>query len=203
MSREARADIDLAALRHNFGVARAAAPDSRILAVTKANGYGHGLLQVAQALQPDADGFAVSCLEEALTLRAGGIRQPIVLLEGFFEPEELGAIVEQRLDIVVHAPWQIEALERSHLAGWLRVWLKVDSGMHRLGLPPEAVRQAYARLKALPAVGEISFLTHLACADDRSAGYTNYQLSEFARACEGLPGKRSIAHRGNPRPAAT
>jgi alanine racemase len=193
MSRGTRAAVDLAALRHNLGVARAAAPGSRVMAVIKANGYGHGSRQVASALV-DADGFAVSCLEEALPLREAGLLHPILLLEGFFGPDELRMIASHRLDIVAHAQWQLEVLELARLPWPLRVWLKVDSGMHRLGFAPEQVQSAFARLRACRGVSEIRLLTHLACADERNSAYTEYQLKVFNETCAGLPGERSIAN---------
>jgi alanine racemase len=192
MTRDARAVIDLTALRHNLQVARDAAPAAKVLAVVKGNGYGHGLLPTAQALTA-ADGLAVSCLSEALPLREAGIAKPIVLLEGLFDARELELIEQHRLDLVVHSLWQVEALERAGLRRPPNIWLKVDSGMHRLGLPARALRDAYRRLRDLGA-GNLRLMTHLACADDRSSDYTRHQLAEFSRACEGLVGERSIAN---------
>ena len=193
MSRGVRAVVDLAALRHNLGVARAAAPASRLMAVVKADGYGHGLRQVASALL-SADAFAVSCLEEALALREAGLLHPIVLLEGFFDGAELRAIASHRLDIVLHADWQLQIFERARLPRPLRVWLKVDTGMHRLGFAPGRVQTLFERLRANRAVSEIRLMTHLACADDRDSTYTERQLATFQAACEGLPAERSIAN---------
>lgn len=194
MSRDARAVVDLAALRHNFEVARRTAQGAKVFAVAKANAYGHGLLPVARTLRRQADGYAVACLGEAAPLREAGIEQPILLLEGFFDAAELSEVERYRLQIVVHALWQVEILERARLQRPLRVWLKVDTGMHRLGLPVSELRGAYERLAGLPVVGEIGFLTHLACADDRRSEFTERQLAEFERACAGLPGERSIAN---------
>lgn len=193
MSRDARAAIDLAALRHNLGVARAAARGARVMAVIKANGYGHGLQQVASALL-SADAFAVSCLEEALPLREAGLLHPILLLEGFFDEYELRTIASQRMDVVVHAPWQLDILEATRLPCPVRAWLKVDSGMHRLGFPPEQVRNAFDRLRACRTVSEVRLMTHLACADDRSSDYTQQQVAVFNGVSEGIPAERSIAN---------
>jgi alanine racemase len=193
MSRGTRAAVDLAALRHNLGVARAAAGRSRMMAVIKANGYGHGLRKAASALL-SADAFAVSCLEEALPLREAGLLHPVLLLEGFFDAPELRSIASHRLDVVVHADWQLEMLEGTRLPRPLRVWLKVDSGMHRIGFPPEQVKAVFQRLQACRAVCEIRVMTHLACADDRDSDYTEGQLAVFEQACAGLPAERSLAN---------
>lgn len=193
MSRVTRAVIDHAALRHNLAVARAAAAPARVIAVLKADGYGHGLLGVAQALS-GADAFAVSCLEEALPLREAGLRQRIVLLEGPFAAADLGVFARRRLDAVIHTDWQVAALEQARLPAPVDVWLKVDTGMGRLGFPPERAAAMAARLQAAPAVGKLRFMTHLACADDRDDGTTPQQLATLEEALTGLAGERSIAN---------
>ena len=120
--RPARALIDLEALRHNYRLARGLG-GGRALAVVKADAYGHGAVRCALALQDEADGFAVACIEEALALREAGIRAPILLLEGFFDAAELPLILQHDLWTVVHAGWQVEALERTPLPKPLQVWL--------------------------------------------------------------------------------
>jgi alanine racemase len=191
--RPARALIDLDALRHNYRLARQLG-GRRALAVVKADAYGHGAVRCAQALEGDADGFAVACIEEALVLRQAGIRAPIVLLEGFFEAAELELIAEHRLWTVVHAPWQLEALERTALATPVDVWLKLDSGMHRVGIGEQDYAAAWQRLRALPQVGNIVKMSHFARADELEHPRTAEQLAIFARATEGLPGDRSICN---------
>jgi alanine racemase len=194
VTRQTRAEIDLPALRHNLGVARASAPNARIMAVIKANGYGHGLLPVAKAVA-SADALAVTSLEEAAPLREAGYSQRIVLLEGLYDPGELTLAARLGLDLIVHSDWQVEVLERAHLERPVSCWLKVDSGMHRLGFPAERVASTYRRLHACASVApQLRFITHLASADDRTSDYTRFQLSAFASACEGLPGERSIAN---------
>src|SRR5690606_37684167 len=136
LMRPARALIDLAALRHNYRLARELG-GHKAIAVVKADAYGHGAVRCARALEPEADGFGVACIEEALELREAGIRAPILLLEGFFEADELALIDRHDLWCVVQAQWQIDAIERARLARPLTVWLKLDTGMHRLGLAPE------------------------------------------------------------------
>lgn len=194
MTRVARATVDLAALRHNLRLARRLAPGSRVMAVLKANGYGHGLARAAAALAGEADALAVSCLAEALPLREAGHRHRLILLEGFFGGDELEAFERERLDAVIHSPWQVALLERRPPARPLDVWLKVDSGMHRLGFAPEAVADVHRRLAACPGVAAVRFLTHLACADDRRDEFTRRQLAAFERACAGFAGERSIAN---------
>ena len=153
--RPARALIDLQALRHNYQLAREVT-GARALAVIKADAYGHGAVRCAQALQEQADGFAVACIEEALQLREAGIRGPILLLEGFFEADELALIEQHELWCVVHSLWQLEAIERSAVRGPLTVWLKMDSGMHRVGLHPADYQAAYQRLLASGKVADVT-----------------------------------------------
>ncbi len=172
---------------------RAAAPGRRVATAVKAEGYGHGLLRVARTL--DADAFAVACIEEALTLREAGIDRPILLLEGVFEASELPLCARHGLAIVIHHPEQVLMLERTRLEHPLRVWLKVDSGMHRLGLAPETVSAIYQRLRDCPAVApEMGLMSHLARADERGCDATLQQLQTFNAATAGLPGERSLAN---------
>ena len=132
MSRPAEVVINLSALRHNFSYIRALAPDSKIMAIVKADAYGHGLARIAQTLE-DADAFGVACLEEARQLREANIRQRIILLEGPYSSGELTEINEFNLDIVVHDISQVEMLEQTEIKKVLSIWLKLDTGMHRLG----------------------------------------------------------------------
>ncbi|MCH2338578.1 MAG: alanine racemase [Pseudomonas sp.] len=173
--RPARALIDLDALRHNYDLARHTS-QTRALAVVKADAYGHGAVRCAQALEPTADGFAVACIEEALELRDAGIRSPILLLEGFFEASELELIVKHDLWCVVHADWQIDAIERVRLKAPLTLWLKVDSGMHRVGLDSAAYKQGWQRLRASRNVKGIVLMSHFARADELNQPYTQKQL---------------------------
>ena len=193
--RPAQARIDLSALRHNYGVARAR-HGARVLAVLKANAYGHGALSCAQALAGVADGYAVAFLDEALPLRAAGVRGPILVLEGAFSVEETVAAARQSCWLVVHDAAQIAMLEdpACRTLAPLAVWLKIDSGMHRAGFAPAHARAAYARLRALPCVGEITLMTHLACADEPDKPHTAAQLDCFDAAAAGLPGPRSVSN---------
>lgn len=165
MSRPLIARIDLAALAHNLGVARAAAPNSKILAVVKADGYGHGLSRTARALR-GADGFAVLRLEEAVQLRGEGYSHPIVLLEGFFHPDELPEIARLHLRPVIHRADQVDILTRSHLTQRIDVLLKLNTGMNRLGITPKRLPETLEKLRATPHVGGITLMTHFASADE-------------------------------------
>jgi len=183
--RPARALIDLSALRHNHRVARELA-GGKVLAVVKANAYGHGAVRCARALEGETDGFGVACIEEALELREAGIRAPILLLEGFFEADELALIDAHDLWCVVHSPWQIDAIERARPARPFTVWLKLDSGMHRLGLAASAYRACLQRLQAMAHVRVAVAMTHFACADALDNGRTPEQLAIFQATCHGL-----------------
>lgn len=178
------ARIDTAALTHNLAVARTASPKAKVMAVIKANGYGHGLLRVARALR-GADGFAVLSLDEAAQLRAEGYTHPIVLLEGFFSPDELPEIARLRLRPVIHRADQVDILAKARLEHRLDILLKVDTGMHRLGLAPKRVADALARLNTMGQVGRITLMTHFACADDPAVGVAA-QLEEFHSLRSGL-----------------
>ena len=189
--RPAQALIDLAALRHNYQLARQCS-GGKALAVVKADAYGHGAVLCAQALQAEADGFAVACIEEALELRAAGITQPILLLEGFFEASELALIDQHQLWCVVHSLWQLDAIEQARLSRPLQVWLKLDSGMHRVGLFPEQYQAAYQRLQASGKVDKIVLMSHFARADELDCARTEEQLAVFNTAREGLQAELSL-----------
>jgi alanine racemase len=193
--RPARALIDLAALRHNYRLARQL-HGGCALAVVKANAYGHGAVRCAQALADEADGFAVAFLDEALELRAAGIQQPILLLEGVFAAKELADVAGRSLWTVVHHEAQIEMIERTALAAPIHVWLKINSGMNRAGFLPAAVDAAWQRLRASAKVADITLMTHFARADEPQVITTEAQVSRFDAATAHLPGGRSLANSG-------
>lgn len=196
MTRPARALIDLKALRANLQRVRAAAPGVRVLAIIKANGYGHGIIRVAESLH-EADAFGVACLEEGILLREAGIAHPIVLLEGFFEAAELPEIARNHLSVVLHHEQQLRLLEKAALARPLSVWLKIDTGMHRLGFPVGQAAAAFERLRACRnVVPRIRLMTHFANADDRDDPRTEQQMTLFRQTVEDLPGERSLANSG-------
>ncbi|MWV10610.1 alanine racemase [Pseudomonas sp. R-28-1W-6] len=189
--RPARALIDLNALRHNYQLAREVS-GAKALAVVKADAYGHGAVPCAQALAAEVDGFAVACIEEALELREAGITQPILLLEGFFEAAELALIEQHELWCVVHSSWQLEAIERTPLRRPLTVWLKLDSGMHRVGLHPAEYRDAHQRLLASGKVKKVVLMSHFARADELDCPRSAEQLALFHEARNGLQAEVSL-----------
>jgi alanine racemase len=188
------ATVDTAALKHNLQIVRHRAPRSRVMAVIKANAYGHGLVTVARALE-SADSFAVARVDEGLTLRNAGIRQRTVLLEGIFDREQLEAAAAAGFELVVHTDAQIDLLRAAAPGVRFKVWLKHDSGMNRLGFKGAAFDAAAAALRALPGVQTpVNLFTHLASADTPELPATTDQLARFAGATRSLPGERSIAN---------
>jgi alanine racemase len=195
MSRATTAQVDLAALRHNLEVVRQRAPHARVMAVVKANAYGHGLDRAIRALA-GADAFAVACIEEALAVRAAGLRHPVVLLEGALDAAEYTLAVHHGFEPVVHVPEQLAMLERLNSSSVaLKVWLKIDTGMNRLGFRPTAACAAWGRLQRMAAVRQPpGLMTHLASADEPGSERTSEQLRLFAQATKGLAGERSLAN---------
>ncbi len=185
MTRLIRAVIDTGALRANLRALRGFASQARVVAVVKANAYGHGLVQTALALA-EADAFGVARLEEGIVLRDAGIKQPIVLLEGAFTVEELSDAARSLFDLVVHDVRQIELLEEARSVHPFVLWLKIDTGMNRLGFRPEEFPAALERLQHLKVPPrEIRLMTHLARADERSDPMTREQLQRFKHAVRG------------------
>ena len=173
------AHIDLSAIQHNYALAKRCAPGREAFAVVKANAYGHGVREVVTALRDEADGFAVACLEEAAEVRALHGTARILLLEGCFEPSEFLVASQLRLDIAVQGPEQLATLLASNLPQPLNVWLKLDSGMHRLGFSAEALRAVFPSLRGAPQVAELNLMSHFACADERGHTLTEDQLECF------------------------
>jgi alanine racemase len=191
MPRPIEALIHRQALAANLARARAAAPDARVWAVVKANAYGHGIERVFEGLH-GADGFALLDLAEAERVRALGWRGPILLLEGCFEPRDLELCSRLNLWHVVHCAEQIDWLAAHKTHQPHRVFLKMNSGMNRLGFAPAAFRSAWVRLSALPQVDEISLLTHFSDADGVRG--VAHQVAAFEAATKDLPGERSLAN---------
>ncbi|RUO20032.1 alanine racemase [Aliidiomarina iranensis] len=179
--RPAWATINLQALRHNISVIRERAGGRRILGILKANAYGHGLIRIAQVLA-GIDAIGVARVDEALQLRNAGISGPIVLLEGFFSPEQIPVLAASGIQPVIHNVHQLTQLEQAkNLSDPLQVWLKIDTGMHRLGVEPEEVESCYKRLVAMPHVTGLPILmSHLACADEPKHEQNRKQLATFA-----------------------
>lgn len=185
MSSSVTAYINLSALRHNFNVVKQYASESRILAMIKSRAYGHGLLEVAKAL-PEADALGVARLEEGLLLRKNGITQPIVVMSGFMDQRELPVFEKNNLTSVVHSEAQLSALNQYRAA--FPKWLKIDTGMNRLGVAVDSAKMAYSIVN--PAV----VLTHLAKADEGKADFTENQLLRFEQAIENMKAEFSIAN---------
>jgi alanine racemase len=195
MARPNQARLNLAALRHNIEHARALAPQSKIMAVVKANAYGHGAVTIAKTLQSHADALAVACIEEAQELRAAGIWAPILLLEGFFQEDELALASRDNFWLCIDNEWQLSALERANLQQPIPVWLKIDTGMHRLGIDVANAESAHKRLRNCPSVADdIILCTHFASADDLNSTQTQQQIDLFTRVCVTLPGQRSATN---------
>jgi len=186
--RPIRARIDSAALRHNLSVAKRRAQRSRVWAVVKANAYGHGLARAARALE--ADGLSLIELEAALDLRAAGERRPILLMQGFYSPQELNAIAAHGVTTVVHDVQQLEMLEKARLPAKISVYLKLNTGMNRLGFSAEHLRDALGRLA--PLAGDVTLMTHFADADGQRG--VQWQLQRFQEMSSGLALSRSLAN---------
>jgi alanine racemase len=191
MPRPIRATIHAAALAHNLGVARAQAGASRVWAVLKANAYGHGLQRAAQAMA-GADGFAILDFVDALRLRSIGIEKPILMLEGFFKPEDVELLLRHRLTPVIHNIEQIEMLEKAGFKGRLDVYLKVNSGMNRLGFTVDNLRLAWNSLHAHAGIASVTLMTHFADADGE--GGVAAQLQWFNELTQPFQTPRSLAN---------
>tara|TARA_R110001592_G_scaffold11569_3_gene56928 strand:- start:2296 stop:3453 length:1158 start_codon:yes stop_codon:yes gene_type:complete len=185
------ATIDLGALLANFAKARAYNPEAAIVAVVKANAYGHGAIAVAQTLRGqlrDDDCFGVASIDEALELRQAGISTPILLLEGVFNAAHLRKAVENNFALVVHSPFQLALLEAffeaRSLSTPLTIWLKIDTGMHRLGLSASEFKQAWQALNWHVHVHKLVVMSHFACADDKASDMTERQLAQLNKILE-------------------
>lgn len=179
MSRPLRAVIHTQSLQHNLQRARQFAPNSKVMAVIKADGYGHGITRVAEALR-SADAFAVASIDEAMTVHDALPDGPsICLLEGVFQPEEFAEIAGHNFMTVIHNVEQVEWLEQASLPHPVRVWLKVNTGMNRLGIRVDSFNTLHARLKACKNVSQLGVMTHFACADDGDSDMTSRQVERF------------------------
>ncbi|HTN28106.1 MAG TPA: alanine racemase [Burkholderiales bacterium] len=190
MPRPIQASISASALSHNLDVARRHAGDAKIWAVVKANAYGHGLLRAAKALE-SADGYAVLDFSEALKLRNAGVTRPILMLEGFFEPDDLALLTRYQLTPVIHSAEQIEILQKTPLESVIDAYLKVNSGMNRLGFTLDNVRVAWNALKENPKIGSITLMTHFADAEGSGVAA---QLGWFGSIVQPFEAPRSLAN---------
>ena len=177
MSRPIRARLDWSALRHNHGVVRSHADGARVWSVVKADAYGHGLLSSARAVLDCTDGFALVELEGALALRDSGCSQPVLMLEGPYQADELALYAEFELTPVLHTMWQVDALVEARLPVRLPVYIKLNTGMNRLGFNEDEFATALDRLVAADCVGQVTLMTHFAGADEPSG--IEQQLQRF------------------------
>lgn len=194
MSRVATAMISLDALAHNLSVVKKIAANSRVLAVIKADAYGHGLLTVASALQ-GADGFAVAHIEEAKTLRCADVKKTIVLLQGFVDAAELNFLFSLNVEPVIHSAYQISLIEKAAVPDNFTVWLKIDTGMGRLGFSADDFADAWKRLSQIPQItNNIRVMSHFANADDLSLSDSDEQLIKFDAITAALDVEKSVAN---------
>lgn len=193
MSRNTVARIDLQALRHNLGVVRALVGDSAIVCVIKADGYGHGIRRVASALG-DTDQFAVATPGEAVAVREAGWTGPLLLLEGFSDADDFEIARQLELDLVVHNASQLELLGDRGITARQCLWLKLDTGMHRLGFPAADLSAALDRLRAAGGREPPVLMSHFACADDPDLPMTREQVQAFDAATHGLDLPHSLAN---------
>jgi alanine racemase len=194
MTRPACLLINRDAAEANLRKVRLHAPQQKVMAIIKADAYGHGLVRMAKVFA-EADAFGVACLEEAEILREAGIKHRIVLLEGPFDPAELPTLQRLAIDTVVHTEDQVRMLELYRAEACISVWLKLDTGMHRLGFAPEEVRFVWHRLRDSMCVNaHVRLMTHFASAQERGSETVDAQMREFHRGIGDLPGEQCLAN---------
>ncbi len=187
--------IDLNALRNNLSVIKKIAPKSKVLAMIKSNAYGHGAIKVAKTLEDKADAFGVACISEALTLHEAGIKNPIVLMQGFINIDELQIIDKYKFETVVHNEEQLVFLEKAKLTQQLKIWLKIDTGMHRLGFQENLANDAYQRLMQNNQIAKLlRIMTHMSDADTPEKSKTAQQIKLFEKITANFTGEKSIAN---------
>ena len=187
--------VNGSAILHNLSIVREKVANTRIMCVIKTNAYGHGLVQVARILESQTDGFAVATVEEALELREAGIVSPICILSGFHEAGQLADIRSQKLEVVLYCDEQIKLIESEKKEWGLPVWVKVNSGMNRLGFAPHEIHKVVERLKSMAFdMGSIRFMSHFAYADEPEQYKTNEQLEIFFNSVYAYSSAKSIAN---------
>ncbi|MDH5692148.1 MAG: alanine racemase [Gammaproteobacteria bacterium] len=192
MTRAAIARFDQSALTHNLGIIRKTAPNSKVMAVIKANAYGHGIVETAQALN-GVDAYAVAHLEEAVALRNAGVQKDILLLQGLLNEDELSAAVKHRLTTCVHDTAQLDLLE-SNTNSALDCWLKIDTGMHRLGIRLQELPTFLSRLAALKHIGVSTIMSHFANANVVEDEINDLQIKRFKQLALPTGVQRSLAN---------
>ena len=194
MTRPSRVIIDIKALEHNFSRIKELVHNSKIMAIIKADAYGHGIVRVAKTLR-DADAFGVACLEEAEQLRIASITTPIILLEGPYKPNDLSLIIKLNLEVVIHNEYQLELLEKSKIDGPIKVWLKIDTGMHRLGFSVDKTEEMLRRLMLCRNINSTPILmSHLATANEKNHALTYQQLDTFREISKIVNIEKTIAN---------
>ncbi|MBT5331480.1 MAG: alanine racemase [Porticoccaceae bacterium] len=194
MTRPSYIEVDLKAIRSNLDVAKKAAPNSKVVACVKANAYGHGAAEVAKALDGKVDLFGLACLEEAMELRQSGVETPPLLLEGCFTEEEWQWSSELGFSSVIHNKYQLEFFLSLKLPKPTSIWLKLDSGMHRLGFAPEDYQAAYDRLAQDEHSNSITLMSHFSCSEELKNPFNDQQLNTFVSSTEAIDAKRSLAN---------
>ena len=195
MARLTNVSIDTSALRHNVSRVRQCAVRQKVMAMVKANAYGCGMPVVVNALQGYVDGFGVACFEEGVSLRTVDTEHPCLLLEGVFSQDELPLLIAHHLDCVVHHRLQLDWILQTPLSTPIKVWIKVDTGMHRLGFPPQDVSEVLSLLRACAWVDDdIGLMTHLAQADEPHHGVNEQQIRCFNELSRSWPMPKSIAN---------
>jgi alanine racemase len=193
MTRPTSAIIDTSALRANFALAQRLAPKAKSMPMVKANAYGHGMVNVAQSLADMAPAFGVACIEEALELRQANIKQPILLLEGPHSADEVEIAEQHGFWLMLENYNQLQAVLSAQLTTAITVWLKLDTGMHRLGFQPEDLKSIYKQVSDSSNVADdIVLATHFACADNLDSNFTNQQLQRFESAIDSLDAKPNL-----------
>lgn len=194
MKRSARINIDLDALTHNLSIVSNTAPRSKIIAVIKANAYGHGMLPIARHLENKVHALAVACVDEALLLRDAGITADLVILQGFHDTQQLEQCLQFKLQPVCHQQWQLDLFKSVDSEQVIDVWLKVDTGMNRLGLPVQRAMSAWHELQKLASVNNIRIMSHFACADELQSDMNNQQLAIFRQITAQVTAEASMAN---------
>jgi alanine racemase len=195
MARKTLCTLSTANLLHNLETIKARAPRAKVMAMVKANGYGHGIRSVSQRLEGSVDALGVACIDEAIALRQAKVQTPITLIEGVFAPEELALASEQGFSVVFHSDHQVEWLKQAKLPSKIHAWLKIDTGMGRLGFSPETEAQAFRILSESSSVHQpVGIMSHFACADEPEKPINQKQIAAFQKFIKDKPGQKSFCN---------